>query len=199
MKTPINDHEPPPDWVEQAVQAHLATRLKLPEPSPEFRSRCRVAALGAFDVLKMQQHRQQLARAPGSLCEHFEALARAAGVKLEGVFKALGIAAANTLDAANVRGLAQLAQHLGLACEEVVLRVRWEVAQLAGMAPAEAWAGANTSGPARRRAGSSGHTKNPSSTHNALLVCERSYHPARRAQLRAALAAVEEVYAPLNL
>jgi hypothetical protein len=199
MHTLMNDHKPSLDWVEQVVQAHLAVSLKPPEPSPEFRSRCRAAALGAFDVLKMRQHRKRLAGAPGSLREHFEALARAAGVKLEAVFKALDIVCADTVDAANVRSLAQLAQHLGLACEEVVLRVRWEVAQSAGTAPVAAWVGAKAFGPARRRAGSSGQIKAPSSAHNALLVCERNYRPSRRAQLRAALAAVEEVYAPLNL
>lgn len=195
MKTPLNDHQPSPDWLEQAVQAHLATKAKpAPPASPEFRARCRTAALGALEVLKMQQHRQQLTDVPGSLVEYFEALARLAGVKLDTAFQTLGISRTGTPDVASSRGLALLAQHLGLACDEVVLRARWGVAQLAGAVVPTDWPGALALARTRRGPGSAGQTRAKRSLNQALLDCEKNYGPARRAELRAALNAVAEVY-----
>jgi len=191
----MNDQQPSPDWLEQAVQAHLAAKANpVPPASPEFRARCRTAALGALDVLKMQQHRQQLAEAHGSLLDHFEALARLAGVKLDAAFQTLGVTRAETPDVTSTRALALLAQHLGLACDEVVLRVRWGVAQLAdAVVPAE-WPDALVLARTRRGAGSAGQTRAKRSLNQTLLDCERNYSPARRAELRAALNAVAEVY-----
>ncbi len=191
----MNDHQPSYDWLEQAVQAHLAANAKpVPPASPEFRARCRTAALGALDVLKMQQHRQQLAAEPGPLVEHFEALALLAGVKLDAAFQTLGITCVNATDAACARGLALLAQHLGLACDEVVLRVRWGLAQLAGEVVPTEWPGALALAHARCRPGSSSKARATRLLNQALLDCEKNYSPARRAELRAALNAVTEVY-----
>lgn len=188
----MNDHQPSPDWLDQAVRAHLAANAKpVPPASPEFRARCRTAALGALDVLKMQQHRRQFVDKPGSLVEHFEALACLAGVKLDAAFQTLGIAREDKSDVTSVRGLALLAQHLGLTCDEVVLRVRWGVAQLAGaVLPAE-WPGEQVPSRASRKAGSAAQ---PRSLNQSLLDCEENFSPARRAELRAALNAVAEVY-----
>jgi hypothetical protein len=195
MKTALNDHQPSSDWLEQALQAHLTAKTKpAPPASPEFRARCRTAALGALDVLKMQQHRQQLAPTAGSLIEHFEALARLANVKLDAAFQTLGITCVDATDAACARGLALLAQHLGLACDEVVLRVRWGVAQLTGVVAPTEWPGTLILARPRRGAGSEGQTRAKRSLNRTLLDCEKNYSPARRAELRAALNAVAEVY-----
>jgi hypothetical protein len=195
MKTPLNDHQPSPDWLEQAVQAHLAAQAGTPPPaSPEFRARCRTAGLAALDVLKMQRHRPELAATPGSLIDHFQALARLAGVKLDGVLQTLGIPRTDMTDAASVHGLALLAQHLGLAGDEAVLRVRWGMAQLAGLVGPADWPDAPEPVRERRKPVSSGQPRAEHSLTQTLLDCESNYTPARRAELRAALNAVAEVY-----
>jgi hypothetical protein len=192
MKTPLNDNQPSADWIEQAVQAHLAAKPPVPQPTSEFLARCRIAGLGALDVLKMQRHRPQFANAPGSLKEHLDNVARSAGVKLEAVVETLGIMRGNASDTINTRGLAQLGQYLGLACDEVVLRVRWGMAQTAGIVASVAWPGVPVH--VRRRAGSSCKSQTSHSVTDALHVCEKNYSPVLRAELRDALNAVAEVY-----
>ena len=194
MKTRTNDHQPSPDWVEQAVRSHLAARAHpadLELPSPEFHARCQAAAWGALDVLKLQQHRWRAASAPGSLREHFETLARLAGVKLDLAFQTLGISPTDTPDADSVRGLATLARRLGLARDEVMLRLRWGFAKLAGAEAMAGWLG--TMQPVRARS-SRGGNRNTGSLEQVLRRREADYSPARRTKLRAALNVAAEVY-----
>jgi len=194
MNNSLNNHQPTPDWLDQAVREYQATKSN-PDPpaSPEFLGRCRTAALGALEVLKMQQHREQLAPTPGSLVEHFKALAVLAGVKLDAAYQTLGITQLDAPEVANTRGLVLLAQHLGLACDEVVLRLRWGIAQLAGAVLPTVWSG--TPVRARRGTDNARQIRVAPSLNLALLDCEKNYSPARRAELRDALNTVTEVYA----
>jgi hypothetical protein len=160
-------------------------------PSLEFRQRCRAAAFGALDVLKMQQHRPDMVDTPGSLLEHYKALARLAGVCLDNVFRALGITPADIPDAASAQGLAFLARQLGLAREEALLRLRWGFARLAGGVSPAAWLPVPV--PVRGRHATSTVSK-ANDLEKALRQCEANYSPARRAELRAAINCFAQVY-----
>ena len=167
--------------LDQALRAHAAWRG---EPSPDCRARCRAAAHGALDLLKMQQHRARVGSPPGSLQDYLNALARAAGVTLDATFTALR----SESGPASVTALVQIAQHLGLLRDEVVLRVRWGVSQAAGF----------TSGfgaPVRCRGARITDTP---SDETMLAEHEREYQESQRAALRKALRAVDEVYGPVH-
>ena len=163
-------------------------------PSPEFHARCQTAALGALDVLKMRSHRAQLASRPGSLLEHFEALARQAGVSLDQVFPALGLARAEASDAATARGLARLARQLGLAHDEAARRLRWGFAKLAGLALPSAGDASPLPVRARRARGT---VRRQDAVELALRRGEAAYPAARRAELLAAINAMSEEYSRL--
>lgn len=190
-KSTKTDHAPTPDWVEQAVQAHLASQARpVPPASPDFLARCRAAGLAALSVLKMKQQRQHLSARPGSLFDHFNELADQAGVKLDAAFTAHNISRANV--PASAPGLARLARDLGLTSGETVLRVRWGVAQHAALTPTAAWPGQAAMARARQCAG--GPPRPDGALEQVLHNGEKRYSPALRAELRAALDAVAAVF-----
>jgi len=192
MKTKSNktDHAPTPDWVEQAVQAHLASKAKpVPPASAEFRARCRAAGPAALAVKKMKEQRVHLLAQPGSLLDHFEELAAQAGVKLDDAFATLDINRASP--PASAPGLARLARNIGLTCDETVLRVRWGMAERASAAlpvwPSQAEL-------VRARRGARGASRPEGSLEAFLHEREKNYSPALRAELRSAINAVIDVY-----
>jgi hypothetical protein len=195
MSKPLkNDDEATPDWVEQLLQAHHAVATGPVETemrSQDFRARCLAAAVSGIEVSKMRRQRYRLAGVPGSLRDHFENLARLAGVKLGGVFKVLGIIRADFPDARSARGLARLARQLELPCEEVMLRLRCGFAELAGAPLLDGWLGMPQPARARRTAVRSSDIQRLSQH---LRGREADYSPSRRSELRAALNAVAEVY-----
>ncbi len=191
MKTKSNktDHAPTPDWVEQAVQAHLASQAPpAPPASPEFHARCRAAGLAVLAVKKMKEQRVHLLAQPGSLLDHFDELADQAGVKLDDAFTALDINRANP--SASALGLARLARDIGLSSEEAVLRVRWGVARRASMV-LPVWPRQDRLARARQR---DGVPAPHGSLERALLEQEKNYSSSLRAELRVALDAVAEVF-----
>lgn len=139
----------------------------------------------------MQQYRPDMVDTPGSLLEHYKALAQLAGVSLDNVFRALGITPADAPDATSAHGLAFLARQLGLVRDEALLRLRWGFARLTGgLSPAE-WLPAAV--PVRGRHATSAASK-ANDLEQALRRCEADYSPAQRAQLRAAINCFAQVY-----
>lgn len=186
---PENNHAASPDVLAEAVNQHLAVSSE--KPSPEFHARCQAAALGALDVLRMRACRAQLANQPGSLLEHFEGLARLAGVGLDQVFPALGLAHPEASDTATARGLARLARQLGLAHDEASRRLRWGFAKLAGAMLPPTWDTSPLPVRARRPRGT---VRRQDAVEEALRRSEAAYPAARRAELRAAVNVVLEEY-----
>ena len=182
----MNNHEPPREWLDAALREHFASG----QPSETYLERCRSAALGALDVLKMQQHREALASQPGSLVEHIRSLAEQAGVKLQSVLQTLGVAAESDSNAASAFGWAQLAQIIGLDREETALRLRLGFARVAGVVGLEDWPDTELV----RAREEVEPTRKARSLAETLRHAEAGYSPQRRAELRAALNAVAKVY-----
>jgi hypothetical protein len=192
MKKSINhlDSEGAEEWLNEILRS-LKTYGTGQIPSADFNRRCVAAVTGALDVARMREHRQRLANTPGSLAEHFQALARLAEVKSDSVFKILGIARADEPDITSARGMAQLSRHLGLSQTEAILRLRCGYAQLNGVRLPTEWQGAPL--PARGRQGIVS-TFNIDAASKTLRRVEADYEPKRRAELNAAVNVFAEVY-----
>ena len=195
MRTPTNNNgQPSNDGVADLVRAHLAANVEQAAreaPTVDLRERCRVAALGALDVLRMQEHRPELTASPGSLLEHFQALARLAGVSLDNTFRSLGITCGDAPDVASAHGLAFLARQLGLARDEALLRLRWGFARVVCGASTGEWLPQPL--PVRGRH-ATGAVAKMSGVEEVLHRCEAQYNATRRAELRAALNSFTEAY-----
>jgi hypothetical protein len=182
----MNNHEPPREWLDAALREHFAAV----EPSETYLQRCRSAALGALDVLKMQECRQEWGSEPGSLVEHIRSLARHAGVQLQAVLQAMGITAESDSNATSASGWTQLAHLVAMDREEAILRWRWGFARSAGVVELEDWPDIE---PVRAR-GEVEPLRRARSLAEILRRAEAGYSSQRRAELRAAINAVERVY-----
>src|SRR5579862_5260548 len=74
MKNKMKHHDAPISQLDEVLKAHFIGAA-IEKPPPEYRPRCRAAALGPLGLLKMQQSRPQAAAFPGALLENFQAVA----------------------------------------------------------------------------------------------------------------------------
>ena len=172
------------EWLDSALSvfhAGSSPHLSHDQPKPDFEKRCKEAVLRGLDVLRMNRCQPQLQDSFGSLIEHFRAVARVAGVKLEGVLASLGIGPTASPNAANAPGLALLAQHIGLEYEDALFRLRLAYA-LVCRTSARPDLRAALQPQRSRDTASSAHSLE--STKTALQRCEAQYDPPQRAELQ---------------
>lgn len=196
MPNPDHNREltPEPGWLDRTLGAFFAPRRSSAvadaAPSPEFAERCHAAAWRALDVARMRRQRPKVSGILASLRDHFAALARLAGARIEDVYAYLAVREGDDCEIETVRGMARLARLLGLEVEEVRLRLRVGFA-LSGHSPATS---ALTSALAPALAHLDHGSAAPPRIESLVRACEANYDAERREQVARALNATASVF-----
>ena len=107
--------EDAPAWLHDALAANRV--------SPQFRERCREAALVAYSMAAMRNLRAKTGLIPETLEQYVKDLARGSGVKLEPVLRWLGLKSLARPELAESRSYVRLGKALGMDKDDLMRHI----------------------------------------------------------------------------